>query len=250
MQDVSVLRGAVVLVVSDDAESDRAIIHLLGRHGCATVRGEPGLLLDPSVRYDASVIDMRCHRGWGIGMIVALRTAELPCATLMVFASGEPRDVTAALGSGAVDCLVKPFVADDLLEGIANAILCTRRWRSRVSAARVHTLVPPPSPPPVDPIAIPEPITNPEPSSPAEPREREPSGPRIEAVVRRLAGNASLTPREGEVLFWLLHGHRYDDIASVLGVSTRTTEFHACNLLRKLDLDSRYDLTRLLAEHR
>lgn len=238
----------MVLVVSDDAASERDIIHLLGSQGCATVHGEPGLLLDPSARYDASVIDMRCHRGWGIGMIVALRTAELPCATLMMFATGEPRDVTAALGSGAVDCLVKPFVADALLEGIANAILCTRRWRSRVSAARVHTTLAPPVSPPAEPIAISESITSAEPSPPPEPRKREPSGPRIEAVVRRLAGNANLTPREGEVLFWLLHGHRYDDIASVLGVSTRTTKFHACNLLRKLDLDSRYDLTRLLAE--
>jgi DNA-binding NarL/FixJ family response regulator len=239
----------VVLVVSDDAASEQSIIRLLGSHGCATASGEPGLLLDPSVRYDASVIDMRCHRGWGIGMIVALRTAELPCATLMMFAFGEPRDVTAALGSGAVDCLVKPFAADDLLEGVANAILCTRRWRGRVSAARVQTLVPPASPPLVEPIAISEPIAIPDPTAAPDLRTREPSGPRIEALVRRLADDASLTPREGEVLFWLLHGHRYDDISSVLGVSTRTAKFHACNLLRKLDLDSRYDLTRLLAEH-
>jgi DNA-binding NarL/FixJ family response regulator len=236
MRDFSALRGAVVLIVSDDSANEQSIIHLLGIHGCATVRGEPGLLLDPSIRYDASVIDMQCHRGWGIGMIVALRTAELPCATLMMFASGEPRDVTAALGSGAVDCLVRPFADEDLLEGVGNAILCTRRWRSRVSSVRVHALAPP-LPSPIDSIVIPDPIANPE-----------SSGPRIEAVVRRLADTANLTPREGEVLFWLLHGHRYDDISSVLGVSTRTTKFHACNLLRKLDLDSRYDLTRLLAE--
>lgn len=231
----------MVLVVSDDPASEHAIISLLGSQGCATNLGEPGLLLDPTVRYDASVLDMRCHRGWGIGMIVALRTAELPCATLMLFASAEPRDITAALGSGAVDCLVKPFVPDDLLEGVANAILCTRRWRGRVSAVRAH-----PQAQPASPTLEPTPISEPDP--PVGPRTHEPSGPRIEAVVRRLAEDGNLTPREGEVLFWLLHGHRYDDISSVLGVTTRTAKFHAGNLLRKLDLDSRHDLTRLLAE--
>ncbi|KIG17887.1 hypothetical protein DB30_02510 [Enhygromyxa salina] len=70
----------------------------------------------------------------------------------------------------------------------------------------------------------------------------------IEAAVCRLAGEKQLTPREGEVLYWLFQGHRYEDIATVLGVVPRTAKFHAANLLRKLELDSRNDLARLLAQ--
>ena len=60
---------------------------------------------------------------------------------------------------------------------------------------------------------------------------------RVAAIVERLAASAGLTPREAEVLHWLLHGHRYDDIATVLDITPRTTKFHASNLLRKLELD-------------
>lgn len=70
----------------------------------------------------------------------------------------------------------------------------------------------------------------------------------IDMVVSRLADQGQLTARESEVLYWLLQGHRYDDIATVLGVTSRTAKFHAANLLRKLDLDSRHDLTRIVTQ--
>src|SRR5690606_30930431 len=75
-----------------------------------------------------------------------------------------------------------------------------------------------------------------------------PEHAKIEAVVDRVSGDRGLTRRERQVLYWLLLGHRYVDIASVLGVAPRTAKFHAANLLQKLELDSRYDLARLLAE--
>ena len=245
----SPLKGAVVLVVSDALTSEQCVMRSLAAQGCTSERGEPGLLLDPSLRYDACVIDMHCHRGWGSGMILGLRTAGLPCASLMLLARGEASDVTAALGSGAVDCLVMPFAGEDLLDAVANAIHCTKRWRSRVSSLRLRELDEP-VPPAARPIvSIPDFSRSTEADSEVvQARPREGSGPRIELIVRRLTESGRLTPRESEVLYWLLHGHRYDDIASVLGVSRRTTQFHAGNLLRKLELDSRFDLTRLIAE--
>lgn len=242
----SLLRGSVVLIVSDEGELEQQVVQVLADQGCASEQGTPGLLLDPSLRYDACVLAMRRHRGWGSGMIVALRTAALPCATLMLLLEGDAGDVTAAIGSGVVDCMIGAHTRDSVLEGVSNAIQCTKRWRSRLSPLRVRVREPAP-PPAIATFPIHE-ITSPVAQDLPQPRAREGSGPRIDAIVERLAEVAKLTPREGEVLYWLLQGHRYDDIASVMHISPRTTKFHASNLLRKLDLDSRFDLTRLLVD--
>lgn len=240
------LRGSVVLTVSEDAELERQIVQVLADHGCASERGTPGLLLEPSLRYDACVLGMRQHRGWGSGMIVALRTAALPCATLMLLIEGGASDVTAALGSGVVDCMVGMHTHDSVLEGVTHAIYCTKRWRSRLPPLQLRAQEPAPTS--ADPPFSIQPITHAAPPAPAQSRPREGSGPRVAAIVERLAASAGLTPREAEVLHWLLHGHRYDDIATVLDITPRTTKFHASNLLRKLELDSRFDLTRLLVD--
>ncbi len=224
-----------MLIVSDDHESEGALVRLLGAEGCDARTSAPGAMIDPRDRFDAALIDLSRPSGWGSGTITALRSAEFACASLILLTQAEPRDVAASLSGGAVDCLLKPIVTEDLLEGVANAVRCTRRWRGRLSAARVRPAAPQPDLPAK---LLGEPAVVPRPS--------EVMGPRIELVVHELTVHAQLTPREAEVLFWLLHGHRYDDIASVLGVATRTAKFHAANLLRKLELESRHDLPRLL----
>jgi LuxR family quorum-sensing system transcriptional regulator SolR len=45
---------------------------------------------------------------------------------------------------------------------------------------------------------------------------------------------AELSPREVECLAWVRDGVAYHDIASRLGISHRTVEFHMANVLRKL----------------
>lgn len=64
---------------------------------------------------------------------------------------------------------------------------------------------------------------------------------RVEHIVQQYA----LSPREREVFELLLYGFTADEIASKLGVSTRTVKFHQTNVLQKLDADSRLDLFRL-----
>jgi DNA-binding CsgD family transcriptional regulator len=64
---------------------------------------------------------------------------------------------------------------------------------------------------------------------------------RVEDLVQQYA----LSPREREVFELLLYGFTADEIASKLGVSTRTVKFHQTNVLQKLDADSRLDLFRL-----
>lgn len=72
----------------------------------------------------------------------------------------------------------------------------------------------------------------------------------VSAVIReklaRLATAAQLSARERTVLDLLLLGHRSDEIADELEISARTAKFHQANILKKLGVDSRTGLIRLL----
>lgn len=59
-----------------------------------------------------------------------------------------------------------------------------------------------------------------------------------------------LTPREQEVLRLLARGYSYREIGTELFISIKTVETHASNVLRKLQLSSRHQLTRWAAERR
>lgn len=72
---------------------------------------------------------------------------------------------------------------------------------------------------------------------------------------RRMANSASpaddaptLTPREAEVLRLVAKGLSYRDIADQLVVSHRTVQNHVQNVLRKLQLHNRVELTRYAIE--
>jgi DNA-binding NarL/FixJ family response regulator len=59
-----------------------------------------------------------------------------------------------------------------------------------------------------------------------------------------------LTGREREVLRLIARGYRYKEIAANLHLSVKTVETHVSNVLRKLQLSSRHELTRWAAERR
>lgn len=189
---------------------------------------------------EAAVVVAHRSHAWTIGAITALRSSEMICASIVVLEVGGVADVRQALGAGAVDCLIGSVGEVTLRESLAAAIACTQRWRQRLQStetqpatitqfeAATHAIVDHPR------ATVFEPA-------------RGDSEERIEVIVRRIGDESQLTPREHEVLYWLIQGHRYDDIATMLGVAPRTAKFHASNLLRKLELDSRHDLPRLLA---
>ena len=54
----------------------------------------------------------------------------------------------------------------------------------------------------------------------------------------------SLTDREREVLVLVAKGHTNREIAELLHISPKTVDFHRTNVMRKLDLHSRTELTR------
>ena len=60
----------------------------------------------------------------------------------------------------------------------------------------------------------------------------------------------TLTAREREVLQLIARGYRYKEIAARLHLSVKTVESHVSAVLRKLQLSSRYELTRWAADRR
>jgi DNA-binding NarL/FixJ family response regulator len=59
-----------------------------------------------------------------------------------------------------------------------------------------------------------------------------------------------LTPREREVLRHIARGFTYKEIGVRLNVSAKTVETHVSSVLRKLQLSSRYELTRWAMDRR
>jgi DNA-binding NarL/FixJ family response regulator len=60
----------------------------------------------------------------------------------------------------------------------------------------------------------------------------------------------TLTAREREVLQLIARGYRYKEIATRLHLSVKTVEAHVSSVLRKLQLSSRYELTRWAQQRR
>jgi DNA-binding NarL/FixJ family response regulator len=58
------------------------------------------------------------------------------------------------------------------------------------------------------------------------------------------AGGDELTPRETEVVKLIAEGHTSREIASVLSISEKTVERHRANILEKLGMRDRVQLTR------
>lgn len=53
-----------------------------------------------------------------------------------------------------------------------------------------------------------------------------------------------LSPREQQVMKYIARGHTYREAAAALYISDRTVETHVSNVLKKLQLSSRYELSR------
>jgi DNA-binding NarL/FixJ family response regulator len=58
------------------------------------------------------------------------------------------------------------------------------------------------------------------------------------------AGRGPLTPREREVVKLIAEGHNTQEIAELLVISPKTVERHRANLLEKLEMSDRVEVTR------
>jgi DNA-binding NarL/FixJ family response regulator len=72
---------------------------------------------------------------------------------------------------------------------------------------------------------------------------------RIDAARRSSALRLSLTPREQQIMEFLLRRFSNKEIAEILNISERTVKFHVSNILSKLQVTSRQELAAKWVPH-
>ena len=166
-------------------------------------------------RPDVVLLDVHMPDGGGLAVLEAV-SKQLPGTRFLALSvSDAAEDVIALIRAGASGYVTKTISSDDLADAIArvadgDAVFSPRLAGFVLDAFRDA---------PVPPAAV---------------------DPEIDL----------LTPREREVLRLLARGYAYKEIASQLFISIKTVETHASNVLRKLQLSNRHQLTRWAVDRR
>ncbi len=154
---------------------------------------------------DVALVDV--HLPDGTASDVITKTKNYPTKFLALSVSDSPKDVIATIRAGARGYVTKSIASDDLVDALRRVA-----EGDAVFSPRLAGFV-------LDAFAA---------SSPAEEKTSELD---------------LLTPRESEVMRLLARGYAYKEIAARLTISIKTVETHASNVLRKLQLSSRNELT-------
>jgi DNA-binding NarL/FixJ family response regulator len=170
---------------------------------------------------DVVLLDVHLPGGGGRGVLEALR-AELPSVRwLALSVSDAAEDVIAVIRAGARGYVTKTISGPDLLDAVRRVadgdVVFSPRLAGFVLDA--FSATGPAAPPPEE-----DPATDP--------------------------GLDLLSAREREVMQLLARGYTYREIGNRLFISVKTVESHASNVLRKLQLSNRNELTRWAATNR
>jgi DNA-binding NarL/FixJ family response regulator len=160
--------------------------------------------LDPSV--DLAILDIGMPRKTGLQAAHELSRRRPELRTLILSMYENEQFLFEALKAGASGYVLKSGADDDIVEACRAAM----RGHSFLYPSAVHTLV----------------------------RDF------IERADERGRGFDLLTPRELEVLKLIAEGHTSKEIAAMLVISIRTVDRHRTNMLKKLGMGDRVELTR------
>ncbi|BAI75293.1 transcriptional regulatory protein (plasmid) [Azospirillum sp. B510] len=205
----------VFIVDDDDAIRDSVQVLL----ECAGFRAEgystPLAFLDSDApsRPGCLLVDVRMPQMSGLDLQERLVRDGHALPVVVMTGHGDVPLAVRAMKAGAVDFVEKPFEEEALLAAVRSAL-------ARVAAGGA-----PASPSP--PVAAEAP--SPPPSAPPE-------------VLARLS---ALTPRELDVLRWLVAGRSNKVIAFELSISPRTVEIHRARVMEKMRADSLPTLVRM-----
>jgi DNA-binding NarL/FixJ family response regulator len=166
---------------------------------------------------DVVLLDVHLPDGGGPAIIAQLLPAHPELRFLALSVSDAPEDVIAVIRAGAKGYVTKTISAADLTDAIRRVADGDVVFSPRLAGFVLDAFRDAPAPPTS--VAI---------------------DPELD----------QLTPREQEVLRLLARGYSYREIASELFISIKTVETHASNVLRKLQLSSRHQLTRWAADRR
>jgi DNA-binding NarL/FixJ family response regulator len=178
--------------------------------------GDPAaaIALIHAKRPDVVLLDVHMPDGGGLAVLEGIG-AELPDTRFLALSvSDAAEDVIAVIRAGARGYVTKTISADDLADAITRVAEGDVVFSPRLAGFVLDAFRDAPITPSVD-----------------------------EELDQ-------LTPREREVLRLLARGYAYKEIAAELFISIKTVETHASNVLRKLQLSSRHQLTRWAADRR
>jgi DNA-binding NarL/FixJ family response regulator len=216
---VSGARHRVVLV--DDHAMFRAGVRAeLGSR--VEIVGEAGTVasaVDVITRTDPDVVLLDVHMPDGGGEAVLKAVADRPHVRFLALSvSDAAEDVIAVIRAGARGYVTKTVGADELADAIARVAAGDAVFSPRLAGFVLDAFRSAPTP------SLPD------------------AGGDEELNT--------LTPREREVMRLLARGYAYREIGQQLFISIKTVETHASNVLRKLQLSSRLELTRWAADRR
>ena len=178
--------------------------------------GDPASAVEAIRKYrpDVVLLDVHMPDGGGLAVLEAIGSDLPDTRFLALSVSDAAEDVIAVIRAGAKGYVTKTISADDLADAVRRVadgdVVFSPRLAGFVLDAFRDT-----------------PVT-----------------PSVDAELDQL------TPREREVMRLLARGYAYKEIAAELFISIKTVETHASNVLRKLQLSSRHQLTRWAADRR
>lgn len=223
---MSVIR---VVVVEDDARLRRAFVDSLeGASDCRCVgafaTGQEAIRGVPPLDPDVVIMDVNLPDSTGMEYIQSL-SAELPRSQiLIVTVYQDPETTFQALAAGAHGYLVKPVMPDRLLEAIREVreggVPMTRTIARKVIQAFRDRQSPGAGQKPSDRAA------------------QTVSPGRIEGAEE----DATLAPREQQVLELLVEGLFYKEIAKKLGISISTVGTYVKRIYEKLHCTNRWEV--------
>jgi DNA-binding NarL/FixJ family response regulator len=206
-----------VLLVDDHAMFRSGVRAELGTR--VDVVGEAGTPAEAiaairAAQLEVVLLDVHMPDGGGLAVLEAV-AAELPEVRFLALSvSDAAEDVIALIRAGARGYVTKTISADDLAAAITRVADGDVVFSPRLAGFVLDAFRDAPVAPSVDP------------------------------------NFDQLTPREREVMRLLARGYAYKEIAAELFISIKTVETHASNVLRKLQLSSRHQLTRWAADRR
>jgi DNA-binding NarL/FixJ family response regulator len=216
-EEAPVLKPVRVVLVDDHAIFRTGVRAELGDR--VEVVGEAG---DPAAaarviratQPEVVLLDVHMPDGGGLAVLEGIGASLPGTRFLALSVSDAAEDVIALIRAGARGYVTKTISADDLAEAITRVADGDVVFSPRLAGFVLDAFRDSPVTPSAD------------------------------------AELDQLTPREREVLRLLARGYAYKEIAAELFISIKTVETHASNVLRKLQLSSRHQLTRWAADRR
>jgi two-component system response regulator FixJ len=161
------------------------------------------------------LVDVRMPQMSGLDVQERLTRGGHAMPVVVMTGHGDVPLAVRAMKAGAVDFVEKPFEEEALLAAVRSAL-------ARAAESRAADAAPP-----------------------AAVQEQQAPPPAVSAPPEVLARLSALTPRELDVLRWLVAGKSNKVIAFELSISPRTVEIHRARVMEKMQADSLPTLVRM-----